>query len=253
MKVIVTENYEESCAYAAGIICSLVKEKPDCKLGLATGSTPLPIYRKLIEANNRGEITFKQVHTVNLDEYCDLDGTNKESYRYFMDHNLFDGIDIDKKNTYVPKGTGDHDKNIAGLETKISEGGCIDLQLLGIGNNGHIGFNEASDTLHTGAHIEKLTQSTIDANSRFFERKEDVPVKAITMGIGNILSAKRIVLVASGPSKAEAVKGLICDDTITTRNPSTMIKLHKNATVIIDKALADAAGYTGYNLFCYDK
>ena len=246
MKIIVTENYNESCEYAAEIICRTVNEKPDCKLGLATGSTPLPIYKMLIEANALGKVSFKQVHTVNLDEYCALDESNKQSYRYFMNVNLFDHIDIDKKNTYVPKGTGDLSRNIAELEKKIFEGGSIDLQLLGIGNNGHIGFNEASDVLHTGAHIEKLTQSTIDANSRFFENKADVPKEAITMGIGDILSAKRSVLVASGLSKAEAIKSLICNDTITAHNPSTILKLHKDATVIIDKTLADAAGYTDY-------
>ena len=245
MKIIVTKNYEESCEYAAEIICRLVNEKPDCKLGLATGSTPVPLYRKLIEANAAGRVSFKQVRTVNLDEYWALPETNKESYRYFMNENLFSHIDIDRKNTYVPKGTGDRSKNIAELNAKVTEGGAIDLQLLGIGNNGHIAFNEASDTLHAGAHTEKLTQSTIEANSRFFETKEEVPTEAITMGMGNILSAERIVLVASGVQKANAIRGLICDDTITTHNPSTMLKLHKDVTVIIDKQLADAAGYTG--------
>lgn len=243
MKIIVTKDYEETCQCAAEIICRLVREKPDCKLGLATGSTPVPIYKKLIEANKAGKVSFKNVHTVNLDEYCGIPETHNQSYRYFMDTNLFNHIDIDKRNTYVPKGTGELCRNAAELNKKVSEGGCIDLQLLGIGSNGHIAFNEASDALRANAHIEKLTESTVNANSRFFERREDVPTEAITMGIGNILSANKIILAATGQTKAKAIKGLIRDDYIATNNPSTLLKLHKDVTVIIDKALADSVGY----------
>lgn len=245
MKVVVTENYDASCAYVADMICNLVNQKPTCKLGLATGGTPVPMYQKLIEANKAGKVDFSQVHTVNLDEYCGIPETHDQSYRYFMNHNLFDHINIDKANTYVAKGMGDSAANAAELEAKVREGGAADLQLLGIGNNGHIAFNEASDVLHATAHVETLTESTIQANARFFEKKEDVPTTAITMGMGDILAAKCVVLMATGAAKTDAIRGLIMDDAITTHNPSSMLKMHENVVVVIDKELADLVGFKG--------
>ena len=243
MKVIVTNSYDETCAVIANMIKELVNAKPDAKLGLATGGTPVPIYKKLIEMNKAGEVDFSRVHTVNLDEYCGIPGTHDQSYRYFMDTNLFDHINIDKKNTFVASGMGDFEANARELEEKVREGGAADLQLLGIGNNGHIAFNEASDHLIAVAHTEKLTESTINANARFFEKKEDVPTMAITMGMGDILAAKKVVLAATGLAKVTAIKGLIMDDVITTQNPSTMLKMHEDAVVVIDRELADAVGY----------
>lgn len=243
MKVIVTNSYDETCAVIANMIKELVNAKPDAKLGLATGGTPVPIYKKLIEMNKAGEVDFSRVHTVNLDEYCGIPGTHDQSYRYFMDTNLFDHINIDKKNTFVASGMGDFEANTRELEEKVREGGAADLQLLGIGNNGHIAFNEASDHLIAVAHTEKLTESTINANARFFEKKEDVPTMAITMGMGDILAAKKVVLAATGLAKVPAIKGLIMDDVITTQNPSTMLKMHEDAVVVIDRELADAVGY----------
>ena len=243
MKVIVTNSYDETCAVIANMIKELVNAKPDAKLGLATGGTPVPIYKKLIEMNKAGEVDFSRVHTVNLDEYCGIPGTHDQSYRYFMDTNLFDHINIDKKNTFVASGMGDFEANARELEEKVREGGAADLQLLGIGNNGHIAFNEASDHLIAVAHTEKLTQSTINANARFFEKKEDVPTMAITMGMGDILAAKKVVLAATGLAKVPAIRGLIMDDVITTQNPSTMLKMHEDAVVVIDRELADAVGY----------
>lgn len=243
MKVIVTNSYDETCAVIANMIRELVNDKPDAKLGLATGGTPVPIYKKLIEMNKAGEVDFSRVHTVNLDEYCGIPGTHDQSYRYFMDTNLFDHINIDKKNTFVASGMGDFEANARELEEKVREGGAADLQLLGIGNNGHIAFNEASDHLIAVAHTEKLTESTINANARFFEKKEDVPTMAITMGMGDILAAKKVVLAATGLAKVPAIKGLIMDDVITTQNPSTMLKMHEDAVVVIDRELADAVGY----------
>lgn len=243
MKVIVTNSYGETCAVIANMIKELVNAKPDAKLGLATGGTPVPIYKKLIEMNKAGEVDFSRVHTVNLDEYCGIPGTHDQSYRYFMDTNLFDHINIDKKNTFVASGMGDFEANARELEEKVREGGAADLQLLGIGNNGHIAFNEASDHLIAVAHTEKLTESTINANARFFEKKEDVPTMAITMGMGDILAAKKVVLAATGLAKVPAIKGLIMDDVITTQNPSTMLKMHDDAVVVIDRELADAVGY----------
>ena len=243
MKVIVTNSYDETCAVIANMIKELVNAKPDAKLGLATGGTPVPIYKKLIEMNKAGEVDFSRVHTVNLDEYCGIPGTHDQSYRYFMDTNLFDHINIDKKNTFVASGMGDFEANARELEEKVREGGAADLQLLGIGNNGHIAFNEASDHLIAVAHTEKLTESTINANARFFEKKEDVPTMAITMGMGDILAAKKVVLAATGLAKVPAIKGLIMDDVITTQYPSTMLKMHEDAVVVIDRELADAVGY----------
>ena len=243
MKVIVTNSYDETCAVIANMIKELVNAKPDAKLGLATGGTPVPIYKKLIEMNKAGEVDFSRVHTVNLDEYCGIPGTHDQSYRYFMDTNLFDHINIDKNNTFVASGMGDFEANARELEEKVREGGAADLQLLGIGNNGHIAFNEASDHLIAVAHTEKLTESTINANARFFEKKEDVPTMAITMGMGDILAAKKVVLAATGLAKVPAIKGLIMDDVITTQNPSTMLKMHEDAVVVIDRELADAVGY----------
>ena len=243
MKVIVTNSYDETCAVIANMIKELVNAKPDAKLGLATGGTPVPIYKKLIEMNKAGEVDFSRVHTVNLDEYCGIPGAHDQSYRYFMDTNLFDHINIDKKNTFVASGMGDFEANARELEEKVREGGAADLQLLGIGNNGHIAFNEASDHLIAVAHTEKLTESTINANARFFEKKEDVPTMAITMGMGDILAAKKVVLAATGLAKVPAIRGLIMDDVITTQNPSTMLKMHEDAVVVIDRELADAVGY----------
>ena len=243
MKVIVTNSYDETCAVIANMIKELVNAKPDAKLGLATGGTPVPIYKKLIEMNKAGEVDFSRVHTVNLDEYCGIPGTHDQSYRYFMDTNLFDHINIDKKNTFVASGMGDFEANARELEEKVREGGAADLQLLGIGNNGPIAFNEASDHLIAVAHTEKLTESTINANARFFEKKEDVPTMAITMGMGDILAAKKVVLAATGLAKVPAIKGLIMDDVITPQNPSTMLKMHDDAVVVIDRELADAVGY----------
>ena len=243
MKVIVTNSYDETCAVIANMIKELVNAKPDAKLGLATGGTPVPIYKKLIEMNKAGEVDFSRVHTVNLDEYCGIPGTHDQSYRYFMDTNLFDHINIDKKNTFVASGMGDFEANARELEENVREGGAADLQLLGIGNNGHIAFNEASDHLIAVAHTEKLTESTINANARFFEKKEDVPTMDITMGMGDILAAKKVVLAATGLAKVPAIRGLIMDDVITTQNPSTMLKMHEDAVVVIDRELADAVGY----------
>lgn len=246
MKVIVTKSYDDTCRVIAEMIRDLVNAKPDCKLGLATGGTPVPIYQKLIEMNKAGEVDFSRVRTVNLDEYCGIPGTHDQSYRYFMDTNLFDHINIDKANTFVAAGMGDPEANAAELERMVRAGGSADLQLLGIGNNGHIAFNEANDDhLVAVAHTEKLTESTINANARFFEKKEDVPTMAITMGMGDILAAKKVVLAATGLAKTDAIRGLVMNDEITTKNPSTMLKMHEDAVVVIDQELADAVGYHG--------
>ena len=244
MRVIVTENYTHSAQVVAGMIADLVVSKPTAKLGLATGGTPIPVYKNLIEMNKAGKVDFSKVSTINLDEYCGIDGTHDQSYRYFMNTNLFDHINIDKANTFVANGIGDPEQNAAELEEMVRKGGVADIQLLGIGNNGHIAFNEANDDhLVAVAHTEVLTESTIEANARFFEKKEDVPTIAITMGMGDILAAKQVILVATGLSKVPAITGLIMDEKITTKNPSSMLKMHGDTVVVIDKELADAVGY----------
>ena len=242
MDIIVTDSYEASCLAAAEMIAKLVAAKPDAKLGLATGGTPVPIYAELVRRCKAGELSFSKVRTVNLDEYCGLSPENDQSYRFFMNHHLFNEIDIDKANTYVACGLGDESENCRALDAAVAEGGVPDLQLLGIGTNGHVGFNDAADKLFAKTHIEQLTPSTIAANARFFETAQEVPTRAITMGLGGILSAKSIVLVATGLAKTEAIRGLL-DDAVFTQNPSTFLKLHPNATVIIDRELALAAGW----------
>lgn len=243
MNVIIAANAQKSCEAAAEIIRQVVKEKPNAKLGLATGGTPVPIYQKLIEWYNQGQLDFSQVHTVNLDEYCGLGPDHPQSYRYFMNDNLFNHVNIDCNNTYVVPGLGDPTQNAAELEQKVFEGGAPDLQLLGIGTNGHIAFNEAGPSLQGKSHMETLTPSTIEANARFFETKEEVPTRAISMGMKGILAAKRILLVATGPAKEQAVRGILMSDEITTQNPATFLKLHPNATIVIDQELADLVGY----------
>lgn len=235
MRVIVTENYDELSEKAAKIIASQIMLKPDCVLGLATGSTPEGLYKRLIKLYNDGEVDFSKVVSFNLDEYYPISPENNQSYRYFMNEKLFSHINIDINKTHVPNGeTKDVEKECANYEKMIEDAGGIDMQLLGIGVNGHIGFNEPDANLNTLTHITNLTESTIEANSRFFESREKVPTKAITMGIATILKARRIVLLASGKTKHSAVSELLNDD-ITTENPATMLKVHPDITLICDK------------------
>ena len=242
MKVIVTENYDESCKVTAGMISDVIKAKPDAKLGLATGGTAEKVYPYLVKDCEEGKISFKDVTTVNLDEYVGIDPSSPQSYKNYMDNLLFSKIDIDPENTYVPSGAGDMEEEIKLFNEKLG-GEQLDIQLLGVGVSGHIGFNEPGEHLTAGVHIEKLDESTIEANSRFFEKKEDVPTTSITMGVGDIMKAKKIVLIATGPQKATALKALLMNDEVTTKVPCTMLKMHNDATVVIDKELAEAVGY----------
>lgn len=230
MKFIICENYDEMSAKAADIFIKEITEKPNCVLGLATGSTPVGMYEKIV----RADLDFSRVTTVNLDEYYPITPENENSYRYFMNKNLFDKVNIDKKNTHVPNGTAkDAEKECESYDAMINQLGGIDLQVLGIGQNGHIGFNEPSDALVAGTHVTELSESTIEANSRFFENESDVPRHALTMGMASIFSARKIVLLASGKNKHAAISALI-SDSITTRIPATMLKMHPDVTVICD-------------------
>lgn len=243
MKVIVTESFADSCKLVARHMADLVKAKPNAKLGLATGGTCEDIYANLVKFYNDEHIDFSAVHTVNLDEYIGMEPTNPLSYRYYMNHNLFDHVNIKKENTYVAGGMGNVDATIEEFRAKIYEGGAPDFQLLGIGVSGHIGFNEAGEKLHSLAHVEHLDKTTVEANARYFEDKSAVPTTAMTMGVGEICAAKELWLVASGASKVNAINGLIMEPYVTTHNPSTVLKLHQNSVVVIDKALAEMVGY----------
>lgn len=231
MKFVICENYDEMSAKAAEIVKKEITDEPRCVLGLATGSTPVGMYEKLAAMG----LDFSGVTTVNLDEYYPISPENENSYRYFMDKNLFNKVNIDKKNTHVPCGTAaDPDEECRRYDALISELGGIDLQVLGLGKNGHIGFNEPADALIARTHVTLLSKSTIKANSRFFEREKDVPKKALTMGMASILEAKKIVLLISGKEKHAALSSLL-DDKITPNVPATFLKIHRDVTVICDR------------------
>ena len=242
MKVIVTDNFEASCRIAAEQIASVVRSKPDARLGLATGSTAQGVYPYLVAANRAGELDFSRVSTINLDEYVGLAPDHPQSYRRFMDEHLFDHINIDKANTVVARGTGDIEANVKSFREALAAK-PIDVQLLGIGVDGHVGFNEPGEVLYDGAHVEELDESTIDANARFFATRSEVPTKAISMGMGDILRAKKLILLATGESKAAAMRGLLLNEELDVQNPATLVKTHPDATVIIDRALAEKIGY----------
>ncbi|ASW42127.1 glucosamine-6-phosphate deaminase [Clostridium isatidis] len=238
MRLIITKNYDELSKKAAEIIAETIKEKPNAVLGLATGSSPVGLYKELIKMHKDGEVDFSKVTTVNLDEYVGLSGEHPQSYRYFMNENLFNHVNIDKNNTYVPNGLAeDAEEEGRRYDAKIEELGGTDLQLLGIGNNGHIAFNEPAEELVFGTHLTDLTEETIKANSRFFASIKDVPTQAFSMGIGGIMKAKKILLIASGEEKAEAVKGMI-EGNITTKLPGSLLQLHHDVIVIVDEAAA---------------
>lgn len=237
MKLIVCKDYEEASQEAAKIFEAQINAKPDSVLCLATGSTPLGLYRELARANQAGGVDFSDVKTVNLDEYWGLEPTHPQSYRYFMDTNFFNHINIKKENTHVPGGTGIAGHECAKYDDLIEKLGGIDLALLGSGLNGHIGFNEPAETLCARTHVTDLTESTIEANSRFFEKKEDVPTKAVTMGMGNILCARKIVIIITGEEKRPIVKAMIDKEfSVTTQIPATFLKLHPDVTLICDRA-----------------
>lgn len=235
MKIIVCKDYDEMSVEAAKIVAAQMKEKKDSILGLATGSTPLGLYNELVKMNQSGEIDFSEIKTFNLDEYYPISHKDDQSYYYFMNENLFSRVNINPANTDIPNGEApDAEAECKRYDAAIDASAGVDIQILGIGQNGHIAFNEASDVLHANTHQETLTENTIQANSRFFENEADVPRHALTMGIGSIMKARKIILLASGKNKRDAVRGLI-DDTITTQNPATLLKLHKDVIIICDE------------------
>lgn len=238
MKIIRAKDYNDMSRKAANIIMSQVILKPDSVLGLATGSSPIGTYERLVQSYQAGDVDFSDVTTVNLDEYFGLTADNDQSYSYFMHHNLFDHVNIDPARTNLPDGTEpDIEKECARYDALIASLGGTDLQLLGLGRNGHIGFNEPSDSFAAGTHCVELTESTIEANKRFFASADDVPRRAYTMGIGTIMRAKKILVVASGADKAEAVRA-VCRGEIKPQVPGSVLQLHPDVIVIADEAAA---------------
>lgn len=236
MKIIKAKDYSDMSRKAANIISAQVIMKPDCVLGLATGSTPIGMYEKLVEWYNKGDLDFGDVTTVNLDEYRGLPKENDQSYYYFMHSHLFDYVNINPERTFLPDGMSeDPDAECARYEEVIRSTGGVDLQLLGMGHNGHIGFNEPGDVFEKGTHCVDLQPRTIEANKRFFASADDVPKQAYSMGIQTIMMAKKILVVVSGEDKAEALKNSLFGP-VTPKVPGSILQMHPDVTVVADEA-----------------
>lgn len=247
MRVIVCNDYDEMSKKAAKLVASQINLKPNCVLGLATGSTPVGMYQELANLNHAGEVDFSEVVSFNLDEYYPISRENNQSYYYFMQQQLFSKVNIKPERTHIPNGeVEDPDEECKRYEALIQEHGGIDLQILGIGQNGHIGFNEPDENLNSLTHLTDLTESTIEANSRFFQSKSEVPTKALTMGMATILKSKKIVLLASGRAKHKVVAELLTSD-INTGIPATMLKVHPDVVLICDKE-AYSSMYLGVDI-----
>lgn len=235
MKLIKTSTYEALSQMAAARIISKIHANPRLNLGLATGSTPTGVYKRLIQDHEVNKTSYKQVNSFNLDEYIGISKKDPNSYHYFMCENLFDHIDIPIDQTHIPDGTAENlDEECRRYEQFIQEHGGIDLQILGIGQNGHIGFNEPGTSFSSRTHIINLAESTRKANSRFFESLEDVPTQAITMGIASIMESKEIFLLVSGAAKAEALARLVNGE-VSESFPASVLKNHPNVTIFADK------------------
>lgn len=238
MEVIIAKDYESLSKQAAIILASQVISQPDSVLGLATGSTPVGTYKNLVAFYKKGIVDFSRAIAFNLDEYYGVDPENPCSYRWFMEENLFKHINIQRENTHIPNGLArDTDAECREYEEKIRRAGGIDLQLLGIGSNGHIGFNEPGDKFESLTHLVELDPGTIAANARFFASADEVPRKAISMGIKSILAARRIILLASGAGKAKAVYEMVRGP-VTPEHPASVLQLHPQALVLVDEEAA---------------
>lgn len=238
MRIIIEKDYEAMSKRAAEEMATVIKEKSNCVLGLATGGTPVAMYKELIKMYNEGKLDFSKVLSINLDEYRGLSGDHPQSYRYFMNTNLFNHININKENTFVPNGMAeDAESECKAYDHRIKQVGGIDIQLLGIGPNGHVGFNEPDECLDMNTHVTSLKKSTIEANARFFESIDEVPKEALTMGLGGIMKAKKILLIASGKNKAQVIAKL-ASGKITTKVPATLLQVHPDVTIIVDEEAA---------------
>lgn len=238
IRLVVCKDYDEMSRRGADEIAKIVQSKPECVLGLATGSTPCRLYEYLAEDYKAGKLDFSKARSVNLDEYKGLGPDDDQSYRFFMNRELFSKININIENTFVVNGLEPDEKIACGeLEAQLDEYGPADIQILGIGENGHIGFNEPAEQFTLRAHEVALTESTIAANARFFEDESKVPTKAYSMGIGNIMSAGKIVLLASGEKKAEAIEKTM-NGIVDPKVPSSILQLHPDVVIIVDLAAA---------------
>ncbi len=236
MKIYESDDYKGMSRKAANIVSAQVILNPACVLGLATGSTPIGMYQQLIDWYNKGDLDFSQVKSVNLDEYVGLAPTHDQSYRYFMQHNLFDHVNIDPANTNVPNGlASDPEAECERYNEVIRSMGGIDVQVLGMGHNGHIGFNEPGQAFELETHVVDLTERTIEANARFFASKDEVPKRAITMGIKSIMQARQILVVVSGEDKAEIVKKAFFGP-VVPQVPASILQMHPNVVLCGDKA-----------------
>lgn len=236
MRIVRAKDYNDMSRKAADILAAQVIMKPNCVLGLATGSTPIGAYARLVERYNKGDLDFSEVTTVNLDEYRGLPRDNDQSYYYFMNDNLFGKVNIKPERTFLPDGMEpDSEKACRDYDRIIEQTGGVDLQLLGLGHNGHIGFNEPGDAFELRTNCVDLTESTIKANQRFFASIEDVPRQAYTMGIGTIMHAKKILVVVSGEDKAPIVKEAFFG-AVTPKVPASVLQLHRNVTIVADEA-----------------
>ncbi len=234
MEIIVVKNYKELSKLSAEVIAEVIKNKPDAVLGLATGSTPIGCYENLIEMYRNGELSFEQVRTVNLDEYVGLDKNHPQSYAYFMRDKLFNKIDIKPENTHIPNGCAEDLVDSCDRYNHVLSVLHRDVQLLGLGSNGHIGFNEPGTPFCALTHITDLAESTIKDNARLFNNVDEVPTQALTMGVKDILRADKIIILASGKNKAEAVKAMV-KGPITNQCPASALQEHENCIVILDE------------------
>jgi len=238
MQIYVKDDYEAISKKAAQIIAAQMILKDRSVLGLATGSTPEGMYGELVKIYKEGEIDFSEITCFNLDEYYQLEPDNDQSYAYYMNKNLFSKVNINMENVHIPNGMAeDLEKACQRYDDQIVAAGNIDIQLLGIGNNGHIGFNEPDIRFEAGTHLVKLDEDTIEANARFFNSTEDVPKEAISMGIRNIMHAKKILLIANGEKKAKILAEMLFGD-VTPNLPASILQLHNDVTIILDKAAA---------------
>lgn len=238
MKVIVLKNSDEVCKKASDIIVDVVKTNKNTFLGLATGGSAEKVYSYLVDEYKKGNLDFSSCSSINLDEYIGLSPDHPQSYRRYMDDRFFNHININKDNIHIPITTGNLNDEVLRIRKLIEEKNGTDVQLLGVGSNGHIAFNEPGEFLNAGASVVNLNEETIKANSRFFDSIDDVPKQAISLGMGDILKSKKIVLIAFGKDKSKAIKELLKNDYITTNVPCTLLKTHKDVTVIIDEEIS---------------
>jgi glucosamine-6-phosphate deaminase len=236
MKILEVRDYHEMSSIAAKIIIEKVQSKPDAKLGLATGGTPIGLYKELIQDYRSNGTSYERVCTYNLDEYVGINSEDSNSYRYFMEKHLFAHINVPESHIHIPDGTAeDLEAECERYDDELNRGKGVDIQILGIGSNGHIGFNEPGTSFSSNTHIVELAETTRKANARFFQRLEDVPTHAITMGIASILKAKHILLLVSGINKAKVMKQLLSTDEVDETLPASALKRHHNVTVIADE------------------